>query len=244
MTQNDRLFRWTFAAFLVVAVAWALWPLRAGASEPEPFTYKWYKQDRVWGQYYCHGEYRAEGCWRRWRHHKPAPNSDVMSAQLRLQQLGYGIEVDGFVGAETREVLLKFQLENDLKTTGELDAATKYALREMEGKEYDSSREKRQCLEQPLHVWSGQHNTEGASKADAQKRWMIGVQAKHGSIYMNFANADPTSVTWRCFQSQSHDTLLGKGQAVFGKIIGGEGYFQVCELWARPCSAPVTDGGD
>lgn len=69
MTQ-DRMFRWTFATFLVVAVAWALWPLRAGASEPEPFTYKWYKNDLYYKHYFCGGRYRAEGCDRwRWRKH-------------------------------------------------------------------------------------------------------------------------------------------------------------------------------
>jgi hypothetical protein len=41
----------------------------AKAQEPELFSYKWYRKDRVWSQYYCGGAYRPEGCdrWRRWR---------------------------------------------------------------------------------------------------------------------------------------------------------------------------------
>jgi len=93
------------------------------------------------------------------------------------------------------------------------------------------------CLPNVIHVWSGQHNTEDKSKGDAQKRWMIGVQARHGSIYMNFSLG--ASEKWRCFQSQSHDTFLGKIQSGTSKVLGGEGYFVVCELWKRPCAAPI-----
>jgi hypothetical protein len=237
---NKRLFRWTLATLLVGLVAWVWWTLPASASEPEPLGCRWYANDLYWGARYRPPECRR---WHRWRHryHKPAPDAAVMSAQIRLQNLGYEIEADGFMGAETREALVKFQAENDLEETGEIDRATKRILHESEhpgGKDGES----RQCHSEPLHIWSGQHNTEAVSKGDAQKRWMIGVQARHGSIWMNFSNA--TAVKWRCFQSQSHDTLLGKAQSATSKILGGEGYFVVCELWATPCAAPVTDEGE
>jgi hypothetical protein len=236
MTQTG--FRWLFAAvavvlgFIAIATARADWPENA-------FSCRAMRADLAYQ------DWAERHCGRRWRHHhsyhKPSPDADIMSAQVRLQALGYELDVDGFIGPETREVITQFQHEKGLPVTGQLDRATKYVLHETKG-EYGKDRS--QCLTEPLHVWSGQHQQEATSKGDAQKRWMIGVQAKHGSIYMNFANADPSSVSWRCFQSQSHDTFLGKVQSGASKILGGEGYFVVCELWARPCAAPVEKAAE
>lgn len=214
----------------------------ARAGEPEQFSYKWWKQDAYWGQYFCGGKYRPEGCdgyrrWRRWQEYRrPAPDADIMKTQMRLRELDFSLEADGFMGPETREAIREFQRRNGLEITGELGERTLQALHETERRN-EGRRGHLQCQAEELHVWSGQHNNEAISKGDAQKRWMIGVQAKHGSIYMNFSTA--TSVTWRCFQSQSHDTFLGKVQSGTSKILGGEGYFVVCELWARACAAPI-----
>jgi hypothetical protein len=237
MAQNSRLFRWTLAAFLVVALAFALWPLRAGASEPEQFTYRWYKQDRVWGQYYCQGEYRPEGCWRRWRHHKPSPNPDIMAAQIRLQHLGYEIDADGFMGAETREALTRFQFENDLKASGELDHATKLTLHEID-RGGDGEKEQawshrpeicrdndgRECTCRPIIVFSGEHVGKDA-KAEAVKRWRGHVRALIGETFMNWDRA-PEPKTLDCWYT-------GTGERTSDKL--GQ---TRCVAQARACFGP------
>ncbi len=79
MAQNKRLFRWTFAFVFVVAVAWALWPLRANAEWPnDAFTCRSYRADlywQSWARRHCHG-YR----WRRhWRaRHVPYASGDAV----------------------------------------------------------------------------------------------------------------------------------------------------------------------
>jgi hypothetical protein len=104
-----------------------------------------------------------------------------------------------------------------------------------------SATDKHGCMRRPVHVWSGQHNTDERARADARLRWMIAAQSEHGNVYMSFPiAADPV---WRCFQSQVPDTLSAKGQALVGKyILGGEGYLMACEVWARPCPAPIETG--
>lgn len=67
------LFALVTSAFVVTS---------APAQEPQPFTYRWYKKDAYWSQFYCGGRYRPEGCnrYRRWRrHHRPTVYSNGAS---------------------------------------------------------------------------------------------------------------------------------------------------------------------
>ncbi len=54
-------------------------------------------------------------------------NEQTKNAQLILKELGYDVRVDGYFDKDTEEVIKKFQTENDLKVTGQLnsDTATK-----------------------------------------------------------------------------------------------------------------------
>jgi type VI secretion system secreted protein VgrG len=62
------------------------------------------------------------------------PASEVRGAQQRLRNLGYyGGAVSGELDGSTREALQKFQTDNRLKATGELDAPTVEALTTMHG---------------------------------------------------------------------------------------------------------------
>lgn len=57
------------------------------------------------------------------------PRSLVMSAQDRLDRLGYSAgAVDGVFGAQTRDAIVDFQNDNNLPATGNLDTATIRAL--------------------------------------------------------------------------------------------------------------------
>lgn len=53
---------------------------------------------------------------------------NVYAAQQRLKLLGYSIEADGIIDAETREVITEFQLRMKLSNTGWLNEATIKAL--------------------------------------------------------------------------------------------------------------------
>jgi hypothetical protein len=109
--------------------------------------------------------------------------------------------------------------------------------------EHDHGGAGRSCLSKAVHVWSGQHNNEENAKGDARLRWMVAAQSEHGNVYMSFPLA--ADVVWRCFQSQVPDTLSSKATGVIGKyILGGEGYHMACEVWARPCAAPIEHEPD
>jgi hypothetical protein len=60
----------TLLALSLTAILAVILTPPAGARDPEPFTYKWYKNDLYYKHYFCGGRYRAEGCdnWR-WRRH-------------------------------------------------------------------------------------------------------------------------------------------------------------------------------
>lgn len=68
MTDRHRIYL-TVATSLVAVVLSALVAPVARAQEPEQFSYRWWKRDLYWKNYYCHGDYHPEGCerWRRWR---------------------------------------------------------------------------------------------------------------------------------------------------------------------------------
>lgn len=54
--------------------------------------------------------------------------SDIRDLQLRLDDAGYNLSADGYVGTRTRAALRDYQAANNLAVTGRLDAATKASL--------------------------------------------------------------------------------------------------------------------
>jgi len=55
---------------------------------------------------------------------KAAPSSQVKSVQAALNNEGYKVAVDGKMGKQTHDALMKFQKANGLPATGKADAAT------------------------------------------------------------------------------------------------------------------------
>ena len=55
---------------------------------------------------------------------KTAPSSQVKAVQTALNRDGYKVAVDGKMGKQTHDALLKFQKANGLPATGKADAAT------------------------------------------------------------------------------------------------------------------------
>ena len=48
----------------------------------------------------------------------------VMAAQRALARLGYGVKVDGMMGASTRQAIEKFEQSRKIPVTGDLSART------------------------------------------------------------------------------------------------------------------------
>ena len=62
------------------------------------------------------------------------PVDDIRGAKMRLQNLGFEVRsLDGNLDSETREQLCAFQAREGITQTGELDAATRDALRKAHG---------------------------------------------------------------------------------------------------------------
>ena len=55
---------------------------------------------------------------------KAAPNNQVKAIQTALNQEGSQLAVDGKMGKQTHDALMKFQKANGLSVTGKADAAT------------------------------------------------------------------------------------------------------------------------
>jgi hypothetical protein len=55
---------------------------------------------------------------------KTAPSSQVKAVQTALNKDGYKVAVDGKMGKQTHDALMKFQKANGLPATGKADAAT------------------------------------------------------------------------------------------------------------------------
>jgi hypothetical protein len=207
MTQTK--FRWLFAAvavvlgFIAIATARADWPENA-------FSCKAYRADLAYR------DWAREHCGRRWRHyrdsyHKPSPDADVMSAQVRLQALGYDLDVDGFIGPETREVITQFQHEKGLPVTGQLDRATKYVLHETEWNGDKQSWFKgppkicaerrdggiiRHCACDPVIATTAEHVFKDA-KAESMRRWKGQVRATLGELFHSWKHAiDKVDLCW------------------------------------------------
>jgi hypothetical protein len=240
---------------IVATILASLWFAHmVAAQEARPFSYRWYKKDLYWGKFHCGGEYRPEGCWRRraehrfWPrpvYHAPEPDSEIMAAQIRLKELGlYRDEIDGLNGPATRKAVERFQADNDLRVSGELDDNTTDALKSNDREHFhdDNDRDRSRCLSNIVYALSRHSTSEANAKSSAQERWMDLVQASRGGVYMNLQLAQDTK--WRCFQSQAHSSFLGKAQELGSKIVGGEGHHMMCEVWARPCAAPVERNGD
>jgi hypothetical protein len=191
----------------------------------------------------CRGNYYKARHYRRHRYYTaPRPDSEIMASQIRLRDLGYEIEADGFMGPETRRAVERFQEERDLRVSGELDENTTDALKSNDREHFhdDNDRDRSRCLSSIVYALSRHSTSEANAKSSAQERWMDLVQAARGGLYMNLQLAEDTR--WRCFQSQAHSSFLGKAQELGSKIVGGEGHHMMCEVWARPCAAPIEDG--
>jgi hypothetical protein len=237
MTQTK--FRWLFAAvavvlgFIAIATARADWPQDA-------FSCRAYRADlayRDWAREHCSG--------RRWRHHhsyhKPSPDADVMSAQVRLQALGYELDVDGFIGPETREVITQFQHEKGLPVTGQLDRATKYVLHETKGLHGDKQSwfkgppqicqerrggETRYCACDPIQVTTGEHIWKDG-KSESMKRWKGAVRSTLGELYLGWKHAaDKVDICWHS----------GTGERTIDRHVR-------CMRQARPCWG-ILEGND
>lgn len=59
---------------------------------------------------------------------KTAPNNQVKAVQTALNKEGYKLEVDGKMGKQTRDALMKFQKAHGLPATGKADDATRKKL--------------------------------------------------------------------------------------------------------------------
>jgi peptidoglycan hydrolase-like protein with peptidoglycan-binding domain len=55
---------------------------------------------------------------------KAAPNDHVKAIQTALNKDGYRVAVDGKMGKQTHDALMKFQKASGLPATGKADAAT------------------------------------------------------------------------------------------------------------------------
>ncbi len=55
---------------------------------------------------------------------KAAPGDQVKSVQAALNKEGYNVAVDGKMGKQTHDALMKFQKANGLPASGKADAAT------------------------------------------------------------------------------------------------------------------------
>ena len=56
--------------------------------------------------------------------HKPVPSKQIAGIQKALNQTGFTLKVDGYMGPKTRAALKTFQKKNGLKVTGKPDAPT------------------------------------------------------------------------------------------------------------------------
>lgn len=163
-----------------------------------------------------------------------------MAAQIRLQQLGYELEADGFMGSETREALTKFQYENDLKATGDLDRVTKLTLDETEEQSGKQSwfkgppkicaekrgGETRHCSCDPVSVTTGEHIWKD-SKSESMKRWKGQVRATLGELFQGWKHAiDKVDICWHS----------GTGERTVDRHVR-------CMRQARPCWG-ILEGND
>jgi hypothetical protein len=57
-----------------------------------------------------------------------ASTEEIRQIQIALQQQGYDVEVDGILGPRTRQILIVFQRERGLPSTGQVDERTVAAL--------------------------------------------------------------------------------------------------------------------
>jgi hypothetical protein len=234
MTQST--FRWLFVAVALLALAAAvLTSIPAGAEWPQgAFSCKTYRADlywKSWARRHC-SEYR----WRRWRHYRrPAPDAEVMAAQIRLNQLGYELEADGFTGPATKNAIEVFQDERDLEVTGALDRETKRALDESDGVDDDqkiwSRRPEicrddngRECTCEPIIVFSGEHVSKDA-ETETLNRWRGHVRALIGETFMNWEHA-PNPKILQCWHTGTGERTTDR----FGQTR--------CVAQARACFGP------
>jgi hypothetical protein len=54
---------------------------------------------------------------------------EIRQVQIMLQQQGFDIEIDGVLGAKTRQVLVQFQQQHGLQVTGQIDQRTMSELK-------------------------------------------------------------------------------------------------------------------
>lgn len=216
---------------LIAIVAATLAPIKpADADWPQgAFSCRAYRADLYWEKWarrHC-SEYR----WRRygWKRHyrpAPAPNPEIMAAQIRLHQLGYELKVDGFMGAETKYALEHYQDDKDLNVTGILDRQTKEALEdgpeeENNGKMWSQRPEicrdnnNRECTCNPVIVFSGEHVSKDAEN-EALKRWRGHVRALIGETFMNWENAPAPKILqcWHTGTGERTTDRLGQTRCV------------------------------
>jgi hypothetical protein len=83
----------------LAALALMLAATAAPASEPEPFTYRWYRKDAYWQHYYCGGRYRPEGCHHYRRHRYAWTPRPPSHCKPRVRIVGW--EASSYRGAQT-----------------------------------------------------------------------------------------------------------------------------------------------
>lgn len=235
--MTTKQFRWFYGIAILLAITF-VWVTSVRAEWPD-FSCRAMRADLIWQ------DWARRHCSHRWHHwrgyHKPAPDPAIMSAQLRLQQLGYEIDVDGFIGPETRDALLRFQVDNDLKATGELDRATKYVLHETEGPTSGKQSwfkgppkicperrgsETRHCACEPIQVTTGEHLWKDG-KSESMKRWKGAVRSSLGELFLGWKHAaDKVDICWHS----------GTGERTVDRHVR-------CMRQARPCWG-ILESGD
>ena len=197
----------------------------------------------------CRGSYYKARHYRRHRYYTaPRPDSEIMAAQIRLRDLGHEIEADGFMGPETRRAVERFQAENELRVSGELDHSTRWALkRNGDRGDNDDNGEKSwsrrpeicreddgtECTCDAIVVFSGEEVFDDAEK-EAKKRWRGHVRSMLGETWMSWEKAsDPVVHCWNTGTGErgmtdkaNHTRCVVQARACFGP--------QFPEQYARP----------
>ena len=99
MTKIDKWYFGVLASAIVAIALWLAMTWPAGAHEPERFTYRWYKNDAYWKNYYCGGRYRPGGCDRYRQRRYYRPRHVVSHCKPRVRIVGW--EANSYKGAQT-----------------------------------------------------------------------------------------------------------------------------------------------